>query len=85
MAPRITQVSGQKVIGRLSDLELTCHVTGRPRPEVNWFYKGQKLTVPFNSRIVFPAWNSLRVKYVTVNDNGKLSLSLLAANLVNVK
>ena len=55
-------------------MNLRCHVTGIPTPEVEWQKNREPLRATQNGRISFPEENRLRIMFVSTDDTGYFRL-----------
>lgn len=74
--PTVVRVTGQNVLPVFSDLYLTCETAGIPPPSVIWLFQGQEVVPSLDSRVTFPATNSLLVRLTQEDDSGDQSLRL---------
>ncbi|KAL4218918.1 hypothetical protein ACF0H5_021505 [Mactra antiquata] len=68
--PKVHKIEGIPLLYQGEHLELTCHVTGIPFPNIDWMFNRKPLEESQNKRISFPEASVLSVKYVGLEDAG---------------
>ena len=68
--PEVVVITGSHTVNQGSDLDLTCVVTGIPRPIILWQFSGVLVVPSQDGRISFPELDSLHVKFMTGQDAG---------------
>ena len=74
--PKVERIEGVPVLYQEEDLNLRCHVTGIPSPTIEWQKNRAPVRATQNGRISFPDEESLRIKFVTVEDTGNAPVNV---------
>lgn len=73
--PKVLKLEGVPLLYEGEDLQLTCQINGIPSPSVEWYFRRQLIVPSTSGRISFPEPTVLLVKFVTLDDEGKVPQS----------